>query len=694
MGARHLLLSWILLASCGLDAEPSGPPGTAAGGKSDGTSASSPGCRVAYRITGEWPGGGIVDLSVLPGRALDGWKLAWRLPGDEQIADLWNGQHRQSGADVEVAAVPYNRRVEASGSLQLGFVVRASGRLAQPAQLTLDGVPCDGLGGAGGAGAGGAGAGGASAGGAGAGGAGAGGAGAGGAGAAGTGGSPPVGLVDDLEDGDLGIPSREGRGGRWFAFTDGTAQVALSVAPGGAAGTQRALHATASAFGTWGGGVGVVLRGTATNAPQPYDASSCSGLSLWARVGSGPARSVRLSVPDRATDASAGVCRTCNDHFGKDLPLTTQWREHRVRWSELTQGGWGDRQPGLATAALYAVQLQVGAGAPLDVWVDQLTLTDCGAGGGGAGASGGGAGDTPVSRHGRLRVVGTRLVDEAGTAVQLRGVSSMWLNWEDDGFAESLDALRWMRDEWKLTVIRAAMGVEPSGAYLSNPDRATAQVDRIVQNAVAAGVYVIVDWHAHQAEQHRDRAVDFFTRMAQRYRDLPNVLFETYNEPLAVSWSGVLRPYHEAVVGAIRAQGFGGVIVLGTGNWSQDVDQAAQSPLAGTNLMYTLHFYACTHTQWLRDRASAAIARGLPLFVTEWGATHADGGLDGVVCQAEAQRWHDLMNAQGMSWTAWKLDDCEPDSSCLLRPGAPVAGPWTDTWLHGHGAFVRDRMRD
>jgi hypothetical protein len=76
------------------------------------------------------------------------------------------------------------------------------------------------------------------------------------------------------------------------------------------------------------------------------------------------------------------------------------------------------------------------------------------------------------------------------------------------------------------------------------------------------------------------------------------------------------------------------------------------------------------------------------------GATGYDGGLDGIVCEAEAALWHDWMNARSISWTAWKLDDCTPDSTCILREDAPLDGGYTDDWLHGHGPFVRDRMRD
>ena len=46
------------------------------------------------------------------------------------------------------------------------------------------------------------------------------------------------------------------------------------------------------------------------------------------------------------------------------------------------------------------------------------------------------------------------------------------------------------------------------------------------------------------------------------------------------------------------------------------------------------------------------------MFVTEWGATHADGGVDGIVCEYEAGLWHDWMDERNISSAAWKLDAC------------------------------------
>jgi endoglucanase len=188
--------------------------------------------------------------------------------------------------------------------------------------------------------------------------------------------------------------------------------------------------------------------------------------------------------------------------------------------------------------------------------------------------------------------------------------------------------------------------------------------------------------------------MDFFAEMATEYGHLPNIIYEPFNEPEQLSWADDVKPYHEAVVAKIREIDPDNLIVLGTPNWSQYVDVAAAQPLLGANLLYTLHFYSCTHTGSLRQRADTALSMGLPLFVTEWGSTHADGGLDGQVCLDEAKLWTDWMGSRGISWTAWKLDNCTDSSCYFAATGVPANGGWTDAMLQEHGRFVRDRMRD
>lgn len=314
---------------------------------------------------------------------------------------------------------------------------------------------------------------------------------------------------------------------------------------------------------------------------------------------------------------------------------------------------------------------------------------------------------TPVASLGHLRVDGAKLVSECGGTVQLKGVSSMWLNWENDGYALSLPQLEFMRDEWNVSVIRAAMGVEVGGGY-ANGGKANMlqQVETMIENAVQVGVYIIVDFHTHHAEDYQDEAIEFFSDIAARYGHLPNVLFEPYNEPLDVSWQGVLRPYHEAVVSAIRSNDLDeheNVVILGTFNWDQDIGDVVGSMLEVANVMYAVHFYSCDHQGAFLSRAEAAHAQGVPIFVTEWGATAADGGLNGTpVCSTPADAWMRWAAQNSISWTAWKLDDCAyeldqngvEDTSCFFKAKTPVNGPWTPDVLNGHAPYVISKLKE
>lgn len=293
---------------------------------------------------------------------------------------------------------------------------------------------------------------------------------------------------------------------------------------------------------------------------------------------------------------------------------------------------------------------------------------------------------TPVERHGALRVEGNRIVDQHGAPVVLRGMSLFWSQWQPQFY--NADAVRWLAEDWNITVVRAAMAVHHDG-YMDNPEREIARVEAVVDAAIAEGVYVIVDWHAHLPEP--EAAAAFFARIAAKYGDHPNIIYETYNEPLNThGWAEVVKPYHLAVIPGIRAVDPDNLIVAGTPTWSQDVDIAAADPLPFTNVAYTLHFYAGTHRQELRDKAQKAMDLGVALFVTEWGSTPATG--DGPMDVAETRLWWDFLQAHDLSDLNWSITDKQETSAALL-PGASGTGGWTDAVISPSGQLVRERLR-
>ena len=262
-----------------------------------------------------------------------------------------------------------------------------------------------------------------------------------------------------------------------------------------------------------------------------------------------------------------------------------------------------------------------------------------------------GMAQTPVKKYGQLQVRGSQLCDQNGQPVILRGVSLGWHNlWPRFYNKGAVDELT---DKWHASVIRAAMGVKIEDNYLENPSFALQCMTPVIEEAIKDGVYVIIDWHAH--DMYTDKAAEFFGKMSAKYGKYPNVIYELFNEPVEDSWES-LKQYATTVIKAIRANDPDNIILMGCPHWDQDIDKVAASPIEGvSNVMYTVHFYAATHKQYLRDRMQKAVEGGLPVFVSECAGMEASG--DGPLNEEEYDKWVDLMERLKISWVNWSLSD-------------------------------------
>ncbi len=293
----------------------------------------------------------------------------------------------------------------------------------------------------------------------------------------------------------------------------------------------------------------------------------------------------------------------------------------------------------------------------------------------------------PVKQWGQLKVVGTQLCSESGEPVVLRGVSFGWHNIWPRFYNKK--AVKWLKQDWHPTVIRAAMGVSTvEDHYLDNPEFALQCIEPVIKAAIKNNLYVIVDWHSH--EMHTAEAVKFFGYIAQKYGKHPHVIYELYNEPVNDSWES-LKDYAREVITEIRRYDPDNIILMGCPHWDQDIHLVADSPLTGfTNLMYTVHFYAATHHQYLRDRMVDAINRGVPVFVSESAGMEASG--NGPLDPVEWQAWIDCMEQHKVSWVTWSLSDKDETCSMLL-PRATATGPWKDDVIKKSGKMLRDYLR-
>ncbi len=293
------------------------------------------------------------------------------------------------------------------------------------------------------------------------------------------------------------------------------------------------------------------------------------------------------------------------------------------------------------------------------------------------------------SISGALQVSGTQLTNKDGHAVQLKGISTHGLSW----FPEYVnkECFRQLREEWNVNVIRLAMYTSEYGGYCSGGDQEALKelIRNGVEYASELDMYVILDWHIlsdGNPNTYLDQARDFFQEMSQDYASRNNVLYEICNEPNgSTSWSDI-KAYAEEIIPVIRNNDEDGIIIVGTPNWSQYVDQAAADPISGyDNIMYSLHFYAATHKDSLRKAMTDAIDAGLPIFVSEYGICDASG--NGSIDENQARKWIDVMNQYGVSYVAWNLSN-KSETSAILSAGCNKTSGFTEDDLSSSGRWL------
>jgi endoglucanase len=199
---------------------------------------------------------------------------------------------------------------------------------------------------------------------------------------------------------------------------------------------------------------------------------------------------------------------------------------------------------------------------------------------------------------------------------------------------------------------------------------------------------VIIDWHSHHVNL--EEATTFFGEMAAKYGKYPNIIYELFNEPAQANWPQV-KAYAEAVIKVIREKDPDNIILVGCPKWDQEVQLPAADPIKGyKNLMYTMHFYAGTHKQWLRDRTDAAIKAGLPIFISESAGMQASG--DGPIDYKEWQLYIDWINKNNLSWITWSVSD-KNETCSVLNTSASSTGHWKDSDLKESGVKIREYLK-
>ena len=300
----------------------------------------------------------------------------------------------------------------------------------------------------------------------------------------------------------------------------------------------------------------------------------------------------------------------------------------------------------------------------------------------------------PVSQYGQLmtgknssgkgQIYGSCEGVKDGAEVQVRGMSLYWSLMDEALEFWSEEGVTSMVNDMKIQIVRAAMATGKEdwtkGKYIGyevQPEAQTNFMKAVVEAAIKQDIYVIIDWHSHEANTQTQNAVKFFGEMAQKYGNYDNVIFEVFNEPQKVEWN-VIKNYADAVVAEIRKYS-DNLILVGTPEWDQYPNRAIGGEINDPkkNTAYTFHYYSGTHCisgmhpgnqYWAceGEHAIEAMNAGLSVFVSEWGTTTADGkgGIAG-----DNDGWQNWMNENKLSWANWSASKI-PEGSAAFSSGA------------------------
>jgi endoglucanase len=323
---------------------------------------------------------------------------------------------------------------------------------------------------------------------------------------------------------------------------------------------------------------------------------------------------------------------------------------------------------------------------------------------------------------GKLKLVGTQLSSESGEAIQLKG-------WSTHG---------WQFGDVKKVTFDSKAGfagmksfganVARIAAYMSPNDRVTDEemvqnitdwVKRCMAWTFELNMYCIVDLHVHdpgfptyylQGETLGRNAEAFFAEICREVveKGYNHVIYEICNEPSGKgievlggvsakkTWENV-KEYAAKILPIIEQNDPTAVVVVGVPQACLRLDIAAEDPISTVqnsrlNIMYTFHFYACSHlndfNKYLKSYGSQ-----IPVFATEWSATKADGSSD--VCLDNAAEFTNYCRDNKISWCSWSWCG-KNERSAAIKVTSRVNDTYvyTESDLTTVGLFVKEKLQE
>ncbi|SCZ80316.1 glycoside hydrolase family 5 protein [Pseudobutyrivibrio xylanivorans] len=291
-----------------------------------------------------------------------------------------------------------------------------------------------------------------------------------------------------------------------------------------------------------------------------------------------------------------------------------------------------------------------------------------------------------------LYVEDGKLIDTAGNEIVLTGVSSNSINEYPDYV--SADAIKALRDNWGINVIRLAMYTSDYNGYCvggkDNQEKLKGVIDEAVKAATENEMYVILDWHTlndADPNEYKADAIQFFGEMVRKYESNENVIYEICNEPSGDTTWDDIRKYANEVIPVIKRIDGDALILVGTPDGCTDLDSVLENPLDFGNIMYTYHFNAGIDKSSQRNALTNALEDGLPVFISQYSYVESNGDVN----KHEASRWNDTIDDYGLSSVIWNLSNTY-DGCALVDNGCEKFYDFTNEDLSAQGQYFIDRI--
>lgn len=293
--------------------------------------------------------------------------------------------------------------------------------------------------------------------------------------------------------------------------------------------------------------------------------------------------------------------------------------------------------------------------------------------------------------HGKLTKSGKYLIDANNKQMEIRGIGTHFiLQYSNLHTLDCINALR----SYGVNCLRISVYLEdytpkssdnqPAYGYLSHPQETKTAIKELVDICTELGMYVLLDWHVYAdgaarqgitgtAMLHRTEAEDFFEYFSNRYKKLPNIMYEIANEPYYTLTAAQCLPYIRSIRSIIRANDPNAVIVMNNASDGIPVLYNTLSNDGITDIFVSTHQYGqnvvSQYQEWWNTY-------NYPLFNTEWGNSSPSG--DGAGNDAYAEALLDWYHASGIPHAFWKFTDQTMTTSVLNNLGTINSETYAD----------------